>query len=95
MATIEEIKRVLAIMPSDTTIEKRDRALIAFTILTGARDGALASFRLKHLDITAQTLFQDAREVRTKGRKTFTSIFFPVGPEVARDRRQLRGHTQG
>ncbi len=81
VATIEEIKHVLAIMPSDTTIEKRDRALIAFTILTGARDGALASFRLKHLDITAQTLFQDAREVRTKGRKTFTSIFFPVGPE--------------
>jgi hypothetical protein len=50
-------------------------------ILTGARDGALPSFRLKHIDISAQTLFQDAREVRTKGRKTFTSIFFPVGPE--------------
>jgi integrase len=49
--------------------------------LTGARDGALASFRLKHIDMTAQTLFQDAREVRTKGRKNFTSIFFPVGPQ--------------
>ena len=31
--------------------------------------------------MSAQTLFQDAREVRTKGRKTFTSVFFPVGPE--------------
>ena len=31
--------------------------------------------------VSAQTLFQDAREVRTKRRKTFTSIFFPVGPE--------------
>ena len=41
----------------------------------------LASLRLKHIDMSAQTLFQDAREVRTKGRKTFTSIFFPVGPE--------------
>ena len=49
--------------------------------MTGARDGALASLRLKHIDMSAQTLFQDAREVRTKGRKTFTSIFFPVGPE--------------
>jgi hypothetical protein len=29
----------------------------------------------------AQTLFQDAREVHTKRRKTFASIFFPVGPE--------------
>jgi integrase len=81
VATIEEIKRVLAIMPSDSTIERRDRALIAFTILTGARDGALASFRLKHVNIDTQTLFHDAREVRTKGRKTFTSIFFPVGSE--------------
>jgi integrase len=81
VATLEEIKRVLAFMPTDTAIERRDRALVAFAILTGARDGALASLRLKHLDMSAQTLFQDAREVRTKGRKTFTSIFFPVGPE--------------
>src|ERR1700690_2243796 len=68
-------------MPTCTTVERRDRAIVAFAILTGARDGALASFRLKHLDMSAQTLFQDAREVRTKGRKTFTSIFFPVGTE--------------
>jgi integrase len=81
VATLEEIKRVLASMPTGTTIEQRDRAIVAFAILTGARDGALASFRLKHIDMSAQTLFQDAREVRTKGRKTFTSIFFPVGTE--------------
>jgi integrase/recombinase XerD len=68
-------------MRAETAIEKRDRALLAFTILTGARDGALATFRLKHLDLKAQTLFQDGRDVRTKRRKTFTSVFFPVGPE--------------
>lgn len=81
VATLEEIKHVLALMPAETAIEKRNRALIAFAILTGARDGALASFRLKHVDMKAQTVFQDAREVRTKARKTFTSTFFPVGPE--------------
>jgi integrase len=81
VATLEEIKRVLTLMPAGTAIERRNRALVAFTILTGARDGALASFRLKHLDMKAQTVFQDAREVRTKARKTFTSTFFPVGPE--------------
>ena len=82
VATLEEIKRVLALMPTATAIERRDQAIVAFAILTGARDGRrLASLRLKHIDISAQTLFQDAREVRTKGRKTFTSIFFPVGPE--------------
>jgi integrase/recombinase XerD len=81
VATLEEIKHVLDLMPAETAIEKRNRALLALTILTGARDGELASFRLKHLNLKAQTLFQDAREVRTKGRKTFTSVFFPVGPE--------------
>jgi integrase len=68
-------------MPVETAIEKRNRALVAFATLTGDRDGALASFRLKHLDLKAQTLFQDAREVRTKRRKTFTTVFFPVGTE--------------
>jgi integrase len=81
IATLEEIKHVLALMPAETAIENRNRALVAFTILTGARDGALASFRLKHLDLKAKTLFQDGREVRTKRRKTFTSDFFPVGAE--------------
>jgi integrase/recombinase XerD len=81
VATLEEIKRVLAVMPTETAIARRNRALIAFAILTGARDGALASFRLKHVDMQAQTVFQDAREVRTKARKTFVSTFFPVGPE--------------
>jgi integrase len=81
VATLDEIKRVLALMPAETAIERRNRALIAFAIMTGARDGALASFRLKHVDLKAQTVFQDAREVRTKARKTFVSTFFPVGPE--------------
>jgi integrase/recombinase XerD len=38
--------------------------------------------RLKHVDLIARTVFQDAREVNTKRRKTFTSCFFPVGPEA-------------
>ncbi len=81
VATLEEIKHVLTFMPAVTPIDRRNRALVAFAILTGARDGALASFRLKHLDLKAQTVFQDGREVNTKRRKTFTSTFFPVGPE--------------
>jgi integrase len=51
VATLEDITKVLQAMPSSTPVEKRDRALIAFSILSGARDGALASFRLKHVDM--------------------------------------------
>lgn len=52
--------------------------------LTGARDGAVASLKLKHLDLAAGCVVQDAREVATKFGKTFTTWFFPVGLE-ARD----------
>ena len=38
--TLEQINRVLASMPAGTDIELRNRALVAFAILTGARDGA-------------------------------------------------------
>lgn len=71
-------------MPAGTAIERRDRALIAFTLLTGARDSAIASMKLKHIDLIAGCVEQDAREVRTKFSKTFTTYFFPVGDEFVR-----------
>lgn len=80
--TLDEIHKVLALMPSSMPLEQRNRALIAFAILSGARDGALASFRLKHIDLQERAIFQDGRDVKTKGRKTFTTHFFPVGAEV-------------
>lgn len=80
--TLEQIRRVLETMPSGTPMEQRDRALIAFTLLTGARDRAVASMKLKHVDLAAGTVFQDAREVKTKFSKTFTTVFFPVGDDV-------------
>jgi integrase len=57
-------------------------ALIAFTILTGARDGAIASFKLRHIDLAAGTIDQDAREVQTKFSKSFVTTFFPVNEEI-------------
>lgn len=77
--TLEQIHHVIAAMPSGTDIERRNRALIAFAILTGARDGALASLKLKHVDLVQSRVDQDARDVRTKASKTFSTWFFPVG----------------
>jgi site-specific recombinase XerD len=77
VATLEQINHVLNIMPSDTAIEKRDRALIAFILLTGARDSAVASIKVKHVDMNIGMVYQDAREVDTKYSKTFTTYFFP------------------
>jgi integrase len=80
--SVEQIKHVLTLMPSGTAIERRDRALIAFTLLTGARDSAIASLKLKHIDVKAGTVYQDAREVNTKFSKSFTTCFFPVSDDV-------------
>ncbi|MBM4223790.1 MAG: site-specific integrase [Gammaproteobacteria bacterium] len=80
--TVEQVKHVIALMPSESAIQRRDRALIAFTLLTGARDSAIASMKLKHVNLGAGCVEQDAREVQTKFSKTFTTYFFPVGEEI-------------
>mgnify|MGYP000014681575 CR=1 FL=1 len=79
VAKIEQVIQTLEAMPSSTEIEMRERALIAFIILTGARDSAVASAKIKHIDIEEQSFYQDARDVNTKYSKTFTTYFFPVG----------------
>ena len=66
-------------MPRSTEIEQRNRALIAFTILTGARVSSIASAKLKHINLEEGSFYQDAREVNTKFSKTFTTFFFQVG----------------
>jgi integrase len=80
--TLEQIRHVVFSMPAITDIERRDRALIAFTLLTGARDGAIASFKLRHVDIVEGQIDQDARHVKTKFSKSFVTTFFPIGDDV-------------
>jgi len=81
--TLEQVKHAITMMPTGSATERRDRALVAFTLLTGARDSAIASMKLKHVDLVAGCVNQDAREVKTKFSKTFTTFFFPVGDDIA------------
>ena len=80
--TLKQIHDTIAAMSAGTPVEKRNRALVAFTILTGSRDNATASLRLKHLDLDARVLHLDGRDVRTKFGKTFDVVFFPVGGDA-------------
>lgn len=82
--TLAQVKHVIQTMPMSTEVERRNRALVAFTILTGARDSAIASMQLKHVHLTKHRVHQDAREVKTKFSKTFVTYFFPVGDEIER-----------
>lgn len=79
--TIDQIRSMLSAMPTASAIDRRNRTLVAITIVTGARDNATASLRLKHLDLADRQLYQDAREVRTKFGKSFPTWFFPVGDD--------------
>jgi integrase len=80
--TLEQVRHVILTMPTQTEIECRNRTLVAFTLLTGARDSAIASMKLKHVDLIENCVHQDAREVKTKFSKTFTTYFFPVGEGI-------------
>ena len=77
--TSAQVDHVLTTMPGDNVLARRDRALIAFAALTGARVGALASFQLGHVDLGAGLVEQDARTVQTKFAKTFRTYFMPIG----------------
>ncbi len=80
--TLEQVRTVVLKMPDKTEIEKRDRALIAFTILTGMRINALISLKLKHIDITRELVKQEPNEVNTKFSKAINTYFFPVGNDM-------------
>lgn len=76
--SLEQCRHAFEQMPGETPIQKRDKALFAFFMITGARDGAVSSLRLKHIDLIEGCVHQDAREVQTKFSKTFTTWFLPV-----------------
>lgn len=78
----EQLRQVILSMPSSTDREKRDRALMAFLYLTGARVKATTSFKLSHVLPSKLGIKQDAREVETKGGRSFVTAFFPVGDDI-------------
>ncbi len=92
--SLEQVRLVIASMPAGSDIEKRDRALIAFILLTAARDDAVASLSLKHVDMDRRLLDQDARSVRTKNRKTFPTWFFPIGDDIEAIVREWKGYLE-
>lgn len=76
--SMQQAAHAFQAMPFETEFQKRDKALFAFFMLTGARDGAVASLKLKHVNVALGHVFQDAREVNTKAAKTIHCQFFPV-----------------
>lgn len=86
--TLAQVERALAAMSVETALERRNRAVIAYAVVTGARVAALASFRLSDVNMDECFVEQDARHVRTKFSKTFRTTLMPVSDlamSIARD----------
>lgn len=81
--TIEQVRKVINTMPIETIIDRRNRALIAFTILTGMRDAAIASIRIKHVNLSSKPIMvkQEPDQIKTKFSKQIFSHFLPVGDD--------------
>lgn len=82
IATVEQIMAAIHAMPTDNEIQLRDQAVMAFILLTGVRDGALVSLKIKHIDLTRNLVKQDPREVKTKMSKSIYTYFFPVDQKL-------------
>lgn len=74
---LEYVKQLAASIEVKTEIDRRDRALIAFLLLSGMRDKAVASMPLGCFDRQKLEIRQFTREgVKTKFGKSFISYLF-------------------
>ncbi|MBZ9939469.1 site-specific integrase [Mesorhizobium sp. BR1-1-16] len=82
--SLEQIRTAIAAMPTETVVDRCNRALIAFTILTGMRDKAIVSLSLRHVDIARvpPVVRQDPNSVETKFAKAITTYFFQLGDDL-------------
>lgn len=80
--SLEQVQHVIRSMPSASDVERRNRALIALVLLTGVRVSACISLKLKHVRSDLSGINQDGREVCTKLRKSYPTLFFPVGEDI-------------
>jgi len=80
--TLEQMQHVIRAMPAGSDLEKRDRAILCCTLLTGSRVKALTTLKLKHVRADRLGIDFDATEVSTKFGKTFTAFWFPVGDDI-------------
>lgn len=90
--TLAEVEDTVRAMPDTTSIDLRNRALLAFTALSGARDGAIISMRVKHVRWAAREVEQHPDEVDTKAGKMIQSWFFPVGDVLEAEVKRYLDH---
>ncbi|MEL7300864.1 MAG: tyrosine-type recombinase/integrase [Pseudomonadota bacterium] len=80
---LEEAEVLLKGMPKHTVLDLRARAMFALSFLAALRADTLTSLRIKHVDVNARTVLQDASVSRTKNGKSLVIKWFPIPPRFA------------
>ena len=80
--SINQAKHTLALMPSKTPLQMRDKAVFALLCLMGIRGGALISLKIRHVDLAEKSVTQNPREVATKMGKSIDTFFAKGFDEV-------------
>jgi integrase len=76
--TVAMIEVAIDLMPEETAVEKRNRALMALSALTAIRVNAMTTLKLKHFDRRRRLIIQMPDEVETKFSKRIDTFLMPV-----------------
>ena len=80
MPTFEEVKEIIENIVVRNEIDKRDRAIISFALITGIRISAIVSLKMKSFDREKKLIDQNPGDgVKTKNSKHILTTFFPIG----------------
>lgn len=78
--TFEEAKTIIESIEIKNDIDKRDRAMICFALITGMRISAITTLRMKNFNMDDKLIDQNpADKVKTKNSKRILTTFFPIG----------------
>lgn len=81
---MEDVIKVIEAIDPETEVDQRDRALLCFTLLTGARISAIYSLPMKAFEPSTLTVDQNPKfGVKTKFSKRIVTTFFPIDYEQA------------
>lgn len=80
MPTFDEVKKIISGITGTSEIDMRDRSLISFALITGARISAIVSLKMKSFDKELKQIDQNPGDrVKTKNSKRILTTFFPIG----------------
>ena len=96
MPTFDEVKKIIQKIDGKTEIDMRDRALISFALITGARISAIVSLKMKSFDKKTNLIDQNPKDgVRTKNSKRIFTTFFPIDwDEAEQNFKDWYGHLE-